>query len=111
MALQVSDVLGAVETGDLSLGAIHVDGGPSENPFLMQLVADVLGKPLMVCCMPEVSAFGAGTLAGLQVGLWEDIDELAAIDRGISTVRPADSDIETSGTLEGWAQAVRRCTH
>jgi len=110
LALQVADVLSAVETGDGSIGALHVDGGPSENPFLMQLVADLLGKPLKVCRMPEVSAFGAGTLAGLQVGLWTDINDLTAIDRGVSTVRPEISDTNTTNTLEGWAQAVRRCT-
>ena len=89
MALQVSDVLTAASrTGEGSGGAINVDGGPSENPFLMQLVSDILGRPLRVCRMPEVSAFGAATLAGLALGVWPDLDGLKAIDRGVSTAGP-----------------------
>lgn len=110
MALQVSDVLAATARTDSgSGGAIHVDGGPSGNPFLMQLVADILGRPLQVCRMPEVSAFGAATLAGLTLGVWPDPEALAALDRGVTTVTPGMHDAQREPILDGWAAAVKRC--
>ena len=111
LALQVADTLGAIEAGDRTIGTISVDGGPSANPFLMQLVANILDKPLKVCRMPGVSAFGAATLAGLEVGLWSDIIDLTKIDRGIHIVMPEAVNETTSKTREIWASAVRQCVH
>lgn len=111
LALQVDDVLAAIEEGDDKIGSISVDGGPSGNPFLMQLVANVLGKPLKVCRMPEVSAFGAATLAGLEVGLWSDISDLTEVDRGVQIVTPETSGVSVSNIRELWASAVRQCVH
>ena len=44
----------------------------------MQTQADVLGIPVQRAAVAETTALGAAYLAGLAVGVWSGIDDLAA---------------------------------
>jgi len=78
MAFQTRDVLEAMQKdAGVHLAALKVDGGASVNSLLMQLQADVLGVPVCRPCIAETTALGAAYLAGLAVGYWQDLDELA----------------------------------
>lgn len=71
------DVLHAMEEDlghDLKL--LKVDGGASNNNFLMQFQSDILGCEVKRPKVTETTALGACYLAGLAVGFWEDIDDL-----------------------------------
>lgn len=69
ITLQVADVFTAMES-DLGseLEAISVDGGASQNDFLMQLQADVLGRRVVRGKVAELSAVGAALLAAHGLG-------------------------------------------
>jgi len=58
------------------LTELKVDGGATNNNFLMQFQADILdikiNKPLNI----ETTATGAGYLAGLATGFWESTSDL-----------------------------------
>ena len=41
----------------------------------MQQLADLLARPVCVSRVPELSALGAGLMAGLQIGFWRNLDE------------------------------------
>ena len=56
---------------------LRVDGGASANNLLMQLQADLSGLTLRRPGMLEATALGAGMLAGLGIGWWKDLKELA----------------------------------
>ena len=73
IALQIRDVFTAMER-DLgaSLARLSADGGATQNDLLMQYQADLLGRPVRRLKILELSAFGAGVLAGATSGL---IDE------------------------------------
>jgi glycerol kinase len=74
---QIRDVIGAMEScSGLSLSELRVDGGISKNRFLMQYLADVLGKEVVNIGFSDVSAYGAACLAGLQCGLYPGLDGL-----------------------------------
>ena len=77
IAFQVADVLDAFP-GELA--ALRADGGASANRFLMQLQADLLGRPVEVAADAEATALGAAALAGLGVGAWEGLDEVRRAD-------------------------------
>jgi glycerol kinase len=64
IAFQVADVFEAMEH-DLGepLSALSVDGGASRNDHLMQLQADILGRPVVRGERAEVSAMGAAMMA------------------------------------------------
>ena len=51
---------------------LRVDGGASQNDWLMQFQADVLGIPVERPDSVEVTALGAAALAGLGIGIWPD---------------------------------------
>lgn len=72
IAQQIADVFAAMEA-DIGwpLEALRADGGASGNGFLMQLQADLIGRPVLVSAVEEIGAFGAAAMAmaGMGVGL------------------------------------------
>jgi glycerol kinase len=64
IALQICDVFEAMEA-DIGqpLAALSADGGATANGFLMQLQADLLGRPVDRSEIEEVGALGAAAMA------------------------------------------------
>ena len=109
MAFQVHDVFEAMSAqSPSSMGRLYADGGPSRNSFLMQCVADTLNHTIIQCDAPEASALGAAYLAGLTLGVWPDLDAIAALPRPGTPVAPRASD--AARRLLVWQDAVRRST-
>ena len=71
MAFQTCDVLRTMEqdTG-LRIKSLEVDGGATENNFLMQFQADVMDIEVKRAHQVETTALGAAYLAGLSISLW-----------------------------------------
>jgi glycerol kinase len=109
IAYQIRDVFdvmdAAVPTG---LSALLADGGGSSNDALMQFQADILGRPVLRCTSPDVSALGAAYLAGLAVGLWSSEKEIAALPRERERFEPRLSSSQRDKLYAGWRQAVDR---
>ncbi|HVW57248.1 MAG TPA: FGGY family carbohydrate kinase [Rhizobiaceae bacterium] len=105
---QVADVVEAVErsTG-LRIDELHADGGPSANDDLMQLQADLAGKPVHRVATSELSALGAAHLAGLSSGFWSAA-ELAALPRRHESFQPRMDEAERGRQRGNWRDAVRR---
>ena len=80
MALQNAEILNSMER-DLGkkLKAIRVDGGATVNNLLMQLQADILGRPVVRPKNVESTVMGAAYLAGLGCGLWKDLAEVEKV--------------------------------
>jgi glycerol kinase len=76
IAYEVRDV---VETIMTDVPVLRVDGGASANDLLMQLQADQLGVPVERPVVQQTTGLGAAMLAGLGVGLWSSMDELAEV--------------------------------
>lgn len=100
---QVYDVLRAMEldTG-IKLGQLHVDGGVSQNDFLMQFCADILATPLARPAIVESTALGAAFLAGLSSGFWRDKEELRLLRQGAFVFQPRLTAAEREELLAGW---------
>ena len=66
----------------LALGAdpqqIRVTGGGGRSPFWRQLLADVLGRPIVRTIADEGPAYGAALLAGVAAGVFGSIEEACA---------------------------------
>lgn len=106
---QVYDVLRAMEldTG-IKLGQLHVDGGVSQNDFLMQFCADILATPLARPVIVESTALGAAFLAGLSSGFWRDKEELRLLRQGAFVFQPRLTAAEREELLAGWNDCVCR---
>ena len=112
MPLQVVDVFNAMYQQTAAAGGrIFVDGGPTRNQYLMQHLANVLSRPITVCADPELSALGAGMLAGLCIGFWSDMDEIIALDRERVTIEPSIGEQDLANILANWNDAMEQCKH
>lgn len=56
---------------------LRVDGGGANNDFLIQFQADILGIPVERPKITETTCLGAAYLAGLAVGYWESLEDIA----------------------------------
>ena len=109
MAFQVHDVFKAMAAQSPSpLGRLYADGGPSQNTFLMQCVADTLEHTITQCDTPEASALGAAYLAGLSLGIWPDLAAISALPRAGHSLFPQRSD--AADRLQVWQDAIYRST-
>lgn len=110
IAFQVHDVFEAMKSQfGHAFGALYVDGGPSQNHFLMQCVADTLAHPVVQREAPEVSALGAAYLAGLSLGIWEDVEAIGRMPRNGHLVTPQAHD--SAEKLKTWYDAIDRSTY
>ena len=94
IAYQVADILLAMEAdAGIRLEELRVDGGAATNNLLMQFQADLLGIPVVRAKNIETTALGSVYLAGLTVGYYRSIDEIAgqwAPDRRFEPAMNAD---------------------
>jgi glycerol kinase len=106
---QTVDVLDAMtRTTGNRLRSLKVDGGASVNSFLMQLQADLLGLPIERSAIAETTALGAAFLAGLAVGVWDDLDALGNLRKVDRIFRPAVAANVRAEMRKGWKRAVQR---
>jgi len=60
------------------INEVRISGGGAKSPVWRQIMADVLGVPLIVTEALEGAAFGAALLAGVGGGVWPDVQAAAA---------------------------------
>jgi len=85
-----------------------VDGGASNNDFLMQFQSDILDTYIDKPLTSETTALGASYLAGLAVGFWTlaDIKTMWGIDK---IYKPQISPERREKLYAGWLKAVKAC--
>jgi glycerol kinase len=106
---QSRDLLEAMTADSgIRLRALRADGGAAANNFLMQRQADLLGVPVQRPMVTETTALGAAYLAGLAVGYWSGLEEVASQWRVDSEFAPAMPAEERDALYAGWQRAVER---
>ena len=107
IALQIRDVFAAMEA-DLGhrLDRLSVDGGATHNDTLMQMQSDVLGRPVRRHEIAELSAAGAGVMAGVACGLWTEEQGLAILSPHGRILEPALSSDDRDHMVARWQSAV-----
>ena len=94
------------DTGE-PICALRVDGGAAASDLLMQIQADLLNVVVERPSGLETTARGAAYLAGLGIGLWSDVDQIAGqrrIERRFSPQMPAQVRRSARAT---WAHAIQ----
>jgi len=106
---QITDILILMsEESGINLKELRADGGPTRDSFLMQFQADILGVPVVINEIEELSAVGSAYMAGLAVGIWKSKDEILSLRKQCQEYKPK-MDQETRDRLySGWKEAVRR---
>jgi glycerol kinase len=109
VAMQAAAVTGLMgkESGRLLRPPLRVDGGLSQNRFLMQFLADVLQLPVEAPLRHETTALGVAYMAGLEAGVFADREKVARLRRPGRTYAPSMSAAERAGHIARHRQAVR----
>ena len=100
------DLVEAVEAdSDVRIESLRVDGGMSANPVFVQALADAAQRPVEVSPVLEATTLGAAFLAGLAVGVWADMEEVAATWAPTRIVEPRK---RTGAARDRWREARAR---
>ena len=109
IAFQARDVIDTMKTeAGIEIPVLRVDGGGSLNNLTMQFQADILGIPIQRSAIEETTALGAAYLAGLAVGVWQDLPEIEKKWAGSAVYEPRMSADQRESLYGTWKQAVRR---
>jgi glycerol kinase len=106
---QSRDLLEAMSAdAGIRLQALRADGGAAANNLLMQLQADLLGVPVQRPAVTETTALGAAYLAGLAVGYWSGLEEIATQWQAEAEFVPGMPPSQRDALYAGWQRAVER---
>ena len=109
MAYQSADVLEVmVRDAGLQLRELRVDGGASKDALAMQFVADILGVDVVRPRIAETTALGAACMAGLQAGIWSDLEAIERLWAEDRRFVPSMDGTHRTALLAGWHRAVER---
>ena len=84
---------------------LKVDGGPSGNPYLMQMIADLLNLEVRVSAALEATAIGIANLAGVSA-LGTSFDDLSKNWKAETSYQPKMENNEREKKLAQWNKAV-----
>ena len=87
---------------------LRVDGGACVNNLLMQFQADLLGVSVVRPVVTETTALGAAYLAGLGVGYWKNLAEIATQWQAERTFKPSMKSAKRQSLTRGWSRALAR---
>lgn len=106
---QTRDLLeAAYQDGFIRPEQLRVDGGMTVNNWLMQFLADILNIRIERAVSAEISALGVAFLAGLQAGVFTQLDDMKQLWRKDRIFEPHMLDIERERLYSEWGQAVKR---
>ncbi|MCC8149940.1 MAG: glycerol kinase GlpK [Lachnospiraceae bacterium] len=109
MAYQSKEIIEIMEKeSGVKIQNLRVDGGASNNNFLMQFQADMLGVEVLRPECVETTALGAAYLAGIAVGYWESLEEIRENWNLADTFTPDMDEATRERLIKGWRKAVTR---
>ena len=108
-AFQANDIFKAIEADShIKMRELKVDGGLTNSRPLMKFQSDILGIPVIRPAVIETTALGAAYAAGLSVGIYHDLDELANQWKEEKRWEPTMSKEDREAKVKFWNKAVER---
>ena len=109
VAYQTRDLLEAVLLDiTFPLQELRVDGGMAINDWMLQFIADILSIKLRRSSCIETSALGVAYLAGLQIGFYNSLEEIAALEKMPEEFNGQMSVTARENLYVAWKKAVRK---
>jgi glycerol kinase len=109
IAYQTYDVIKAMEKDTkIPIKHLRVDGGASDNNFLMQFQADILNTKIEKPTNTESTSMGAAFFAGLYTGFWKNIDEIKDIRKTDKEFSPNMKTEDANKLIDGWHKAIKK---
>ena len=108
VAYQTNDLFTAIAGDGIPVSVVRVDGGMTENDWLMQFLADIIDLQVERPVVRETTALGAAMLALLQSDASITLDDLAARWQRDTSFAPSMDKDERAGLVADWKLAMER---
>lgn len=105
---QTMDLFDAMKNDGAKLDTVRVDGGMVNNNWFVQYLADVLDIAVQRPQQTETTALGAAYLAGLQLGVFDSLDDLTRNWQRDREFTPSMKAEVRKRVTAGWADAITR---
>jgi len=105
---QTKDLVNAIISDGAALQTLRVDGGMANNNYMLQKLADLLNCEVHRPLITETTALGAAYVAGLQIGLFEDLDKIGVEWKLDQAFSPTKDNKWRESQYAGWLDAVSR---
>ncbi len=105
---QTRDLMEAMTKDGVGPTVLRVDGGMVVNSWVTQRLADILGITVDRPQVTETTALGAAYLAGLQVGVYDSLQDLSAKWALERQFTPEMDEEQAAEAYAGWTAAVRK---
>jgi glycerol kinase len=108
VGFQTRDLLEAMHA-DFDFGGdtvLRVDGGMTASGWAMQFLSDILGAAVDRPVVAESTAKGAAWLAGMQIGVYPDMEAFAESWEKDTQFTPARDDNWREARYSGWQKAI-----
>ena len=79
-----------------------------KNNWVCQFISDITAKPVLRPEIIETTALGAAYLAGLHVGIFKTVDDIAAAWACEHTFEPVMPATDRDKLYMGWQKAVKQ---
>lgn len=79
VAFSLRDSLEIMKGLDINPTEIRFTGGGARSRFWRQVLADILGRPIVRTAIDEGPAYGAALLAGVAAGVFKDVEEACSL--------------------------------
>ena len=108
VAYQTHDLFTAIAGDGIPVSAVRVDGGMTENNWLMQFLADIIDLPVDRPVVRETTALGAAMLALMQSDASITLDDIASRWQRDASFAPQMNAGTRRDLVAGWTLAMRR---
>ena len=105
---QTRDLLEAMAKDGVMPTILRVDGGMVANSWVAQGLADLVRIPVDRPEVTETTALGVAYLAGLQVGIYDSLEEISSQWQSERAFQPQMAQNESNLLYQGWQEAVSR---
>ena len=108
VAYQTNDLFTAIAGDGIQVSVVRVDGGMTQNDWLMQFLADIINLPVDRPVVRETTALGAAMLALMQSDPSITLDDLAARWQRDASFTPSMVAPARRDLIVGWNLAMQR---
>jgi glycerol kinase len=88
--------------------ALRVDGGMVVNNWFLQFLTDVVERSVQRPVCIETTAQGAAFFAGLQIGVYQSLEEISHVWQADARFTPALENAQREHLYQDWKKAVAR---
>lgn len=107
IAYQIADIVEGMQYDKgISKSVLRVDGGATENAYLMQFQSDILQKKVEVSACQEASAYGAALLSGEKAEIYDD--KVLSDLRACQVYEPKMPESKRQEKWQGWRNAMEK---